>query len=118
MIRCNEEDKADKKSLFYGNDLIIDQVPNLRDTKPMIRCNDEGIPKLVQSISYSTSDLLHHFTLFDGSRISIQMDILPSETEIKPEDDEVMIDAERTLLNYRTSLFPGNIFGQTSPTAN
>lgn len=65
----------------------------------MIRCNDEGIPKLVQSIRYAPDrcDHIYKITLINGNELKF---IVDEEDMIgrDPESPASMINAEYTLL--------------------
>jgi len=71
----------------------------------MIRCNEEGIPKLVQSINYNT-ELMYEFKLFNGNLVTIDVGrTLP--IGVKPDDDEVIFDLENEFLAHvRPQVFP------------
>lgn len=64
----------------------------------MIRCDVDGIPKLVQSIKHHSElgEYVYEFTLFNGNRANILVD---HETMLwHPETPAAMLEAEDILL--------------------
>jgi len=60
----------------------------------MIRCDVDGIPKLVQSISYHHG--LHYFELLNGNEVCLHLD--EEDMYASPESPDTMHYAEHILL--------------------
>ena len=78
---------------------VKDWVQELKEYEDdYIKCDNEGIPKIVQNVEFIDSDLFFYVNLFNGSRIGISAECyhIYNTWEYK---EEVLIDIEDDVEN-------------------